>query len=81
MKFYKIFLSVSLWCLNIQLSSAQENNFISYDQVITGSRLSFKMVPIQGGTFLIGSAANEKGRNADQRSNNVAIVVLYNRQI
>ena len=57
---------MSLWCLNIQLSSAQENNFISYDQVITGSPLSFKMLPIQGGTFLIGSAANEKGRNADE---------------
>ncbi|TRZ83465.1 MAG: formylglycine-generating enzyme family protein [Sediminibacterium sp.] len=31
-----------------------------------GSNLSFKMVPIQGGTFTIGSAANEKGRNADE---------------
>jgi formylglycine-generating enzyme required for sulfatase activity len=46
--------------------SAQENNFMIYDQALTASRLSFKMVPIQAGTFVIGSAANEKGRNADE---------------
>jgi formylglycine-generating enzyme required for sulfatase activity len=57
---------VGLWCLNAQYSSAQEINFISYDQVITGSQLSFKMVPIKGGTFLIGSVSNEKGRNVDE---------------
>ena len=37
-----------------------------YDQAILGSRLNFKMVPIQGGEFLIGSPVNEKGRNADE---------------
>ena len=66
MKFYKIFLSVGFWFLATQLTSAQENNFMPYDQAILGSRLSFKMVPIQGGEFTIGSAANEKGRNADE---------------
>ena len=37
---------------------AQENNFISYDQPLVGSTLRFKMVPIQGGDFLLGSAEN-----------------------
>jgi formylglycine-generating enzyme required for sulfatase activity len=66
LNFYKIFLSIGFWCLSAQLTSAQENNFIPYDQAIIGSHLSFKMVPIQAGTFLIGTAANEKGRNADE---------------
>ena len=45
---------------------AQENNFISYDQPLVGSTLRFKMVPIQGGDFLLGSAENEKGRNKEE---------------
>jgi formylglycine-generating enzyme required for sulfatase activity len=63
---YKIILSIGICLLATQLISAQENNFMPYDQTILGSRLSFKMVPIQGGEFTIGSAANEKGRNADE---------------
>ena len=66
MKLYKIILSIGICLLATQLISAQENNFMPYDQTILGSRLSFKMVPIQGGEFTIGSAANEKGRNADE---------------
>jgi formylglycine-generating enzyme required for sulfatase activity len=66
LKFYKIFLSFCFWCLTAQLTIAQENNFMPYDQAILGSRLNFKMVPIQGGEFLIGSPVNEKGRNADE---------------
>jgi len=57
---------VWLWCLNTQLISAQEIYFMPYDQALIGSHLSFKMVPIKGGTFLIGSANNEKGRNIDE---------------
>jgi len=66
LKLYKIILSIGICLLATQLISAQENNFMPYDQTILGSRLSFKMVPIQGGEFTIGSAANEKGRNADE---------------
>ncbi|MEY4051571.1 MAG: hypothetical protein RIR64_556 [Bacteroidota bacterium] len=55
-----------LWCLNTQLISAQEIYFMPYVQALIGSHLSFKMVPIKGGTFLIGSANNEKGRNIDE---------------
>ena len=45
---------------------AQENNFISYDQPMLGSSLRFKMIPIKGGDFLIGSTENEKGRNTEE---------------
>ena len=65
MKFYKFILCFCI-CLTTYEVSAQENNFMIYDQALTASRLSFKMVPIQAGTFVIGSAANEKGRNADE---------------
>ena len=41
-------------------------SFISYSQKITGSNLSFKMVPIPAGSFTIGSDQKEKGHNADE---------------
>ena len=66
MKFYKIFLSIYFLIAAATLTYAQENNFISYDQPLLGSTLRFKMVPIQGGDFLIGSAENEIGRNKDE---------------
>ena len=42
------------------------NNFVPYQQKIEGSKLAFKMVPIQAGKFLIGSKATEKNRKADE---------------
>lgn len=65
MKLYKIILSICI-CLTTYIVSAQENSFLPYDQAISGSLLSFKMIPIKGGTFILGSAANEKGRNIDE---------------
>jgi formylglycine-generating enzyme required for sulfatase activity len=38
----------------------------TYNQKITGSNLTFKMVPIPAGSFIMGSDENEKGRNADE---------------
>ncbi len=43
-----------------------DNNFKAYEQNIPGSNLHFKMVPIQAGSFLIGSPANEKNRNVNE---------------
>lgn len=40
--------------------------FISYQQKIEPSTLSFKMIPIQGGKFLMGSSPTEKFRNTDE---------------
>jgi len=46
LKSYKFILCFCI-CLANYLVSAQENNFMIYDQAILGSRLGFKMVPIR----------------------------------
>src|SRR5437868_4402895 len=38
----------------------------SYVETIPGSKVSFEMVPIPGGTFLMGSPPTESGRSADE---------------
>lgn len=40
--------------------------FKPYEQTIPGSVVKFKMVPITAGSFTIGSAASEKGRDPDE---------------
>ncbi len=37
-----------------------------YTEMIPGSEVSFDMVPIPGGTFMMGSPESEKGRSADE---------------
>ena len=46
---------------------AQSNQaFEVYSQQIPGTDVSCKMVPVKGGSFLLGSPANEKNRNKDE---------------
>ncbi len=61
----KIIVSFFLACIML-VTSAQDNNFSIYEQPLLHSGLRFKMIPIQGGEFLIGSPENEKGRNSDE---------------
>jgi formylglycine-generating enzyme required for sulfatase activity len=42
------------------------DSFTVYEQSIPGSSLHFKMVPIQGGQFLMGSSDNDKSRKPDE---------------
>ena len=49
-----------------QVAIAQTKTFEPYSQQIPGTEVSFKMVPIKGGTFQLGSPNNEKGRNKDE---------------
>ncbi len=45
-----------------------------YKQVVPGTDVSYEMVPIPGGQFVMGSPASEAGRNADEGpQHNVAI--------
>src|SRR6266850_5217973 len=37
-----------------------------YVETIPGSKVSFEMMPIPGGTYRMGSPANESGRSADE---------------
>jgi formylglycine-generating enzyme required for sulfatase activity len=44
----------------------KDTSFTSFVQSIPGSSISFKMVPIPAGSFLMGSAATEKSRKEDE---------------
>ena len=52
-----------LFFLSFQFSSG---SFKTYTQLINGSDISIKMVPITGGNFLMGSPDNEIGRKSDE---------------
>jgi hypothetical protein len=53
--------------LPVQLLSAQAQSqkpgFEKYAETIPGSQVSFELVPIAGGEFMMGSPATEKGAN------------------
>ena len=61
---YISFILLLVFCTN----NAQNNTttFAPYQQKIDGSELSFKMIPIQAGKFIMGSKATEKNRKADE---------------
>lgn len=39
---------------------------VPYDETIPGSDVTFRMIPVPGGTFRMGSPENEQGRTADE---------------
>ncbi len=45
---------------------AVKNDHKAYTETISGSQVKFDMVPIPGGTFLMGSPPNEPGRKPDE---------------
>ncbi len=57
-----------LACLGSQLNAQTEQDtaFQAYTAVIPGSEVSFKMTPIPGGTYLMGSPESEEGRDEDE---------------
>ncbi len=50
----------------VVIAQSSKENFQSYQQSIPGSSLQFKMVPIQAGSFLMGSPTNEKNRQEEE---------------
>ncbi|MEK6246548.1 MAG: formylglycine-generating enzyme family protein, partial [Planctomycetales bacterium] len=44
----------------------EKGYMIPYQQVIPGTEAFFEMVPVPGGTFVLGSPKDEKGRNDDE---------------
>jgi formylglycine-generating enzyme required for sulfatase activity len=56
--------AVFFFLLSSSALSAQDLK--PYEQTLPGSTVKFKMIPIPGGTFAIGSPANEPGREADE---------------
>jgi formylglycine-generating enzyme required for sulfatase activity len=62
-------LSVTIFCIFSFLTvPAQTGNesFKPYEQSMPGSALQFKMVPVRGGSFLMGSPVKEKKKEADE---------------
>ncbi len=47
--------------------SASDTSFKKYDQQIPGSTIKFTMVPIPGGSFMIGSPDSDKHKEADEQ--------------
>ncbi|GBF17995.1 MULTISPECIES: formylglycine-generating enzyme family protein [Arenibacter] len=48
------------------LNESQSSGFGRYAEKIPGSEITINMVPINGGTFLMGSPPNEVGRSSDE---------------
>ncbi|MBX2921665.1 MAG: SUMF1/EgtB/PvdO family nonheme iron enzyme [Chitinophagaceae bacterium] len=75
MKFILIFgLAISFVFLSFQITGIPYSavhitdhfDFSSYSEIIPGSSESIKMVPVPGGTFVMGSANDEPDRNANE---------------
>ena len=57
---------IGSFCIIFCSAQSDNENFKAYQQTIPGSTLQFKMVPIKGGSFLMGSNDKEKNRDADE---------------
>ncbi|WP_310684530.1 SUMF1/EgtB/PvdO family nonheme iron enzyme [Aliifodinibius sp. S!AR15-10] len=66
---FKIFLWVGVvfsFALSGQKKAGITSEFIPYSQKVPGSELGIELVPVTGGTFLMGSPVQETGREADE---------------
>ena len=57
---------ISFFCIIFCSAQSVNEDFKEYQQTIPGSTLQFKMVPINGGSFLMGSSEKEKNHEADE---------------
>ncbi|MEP6947833.1 MAG: SUMF1/EgtB/PvdO family nonheme iron enzyme [Ginsengibacter sp.] len=57
---------ISSFCIIFCSAQSTDENFKVYEQPVPGSTLQFKMVPVNGGSFLMGSNDKEKNRNEDE---------------
>lgn len=55
-----------IFLLGLALQPVTDTSFIPYQQTIPGTNVSFKMIPVTGGSFVMGSKPGENGRNADE---------------
>ncbi|MEO7049723.1 MAG: SUMF1/EgtB/PvdO family nonheme iron enzyme, partial [Ferruginibacter sp.] len=52
--------------INTIAQTNSDTAFVSYEQKIPGTTVSFKMIPIPSGAFVMGSPENEKGHQPDE---------------
>jgi formylglycine-generating enzyme required for sulfatase activity len=50
----------------VAFSQLTDTAFKPYEQMMPGSALKFKMTPVKGGSFTMGSPETETGRSADE---------------
>ena len=60
-----------------RLKVTPESEMTPYTNTIPGTRVSYGMVPIRGGEFVMGSSDGEKGRNADEGPQHKAKVLPF----
>ena len=73
LKYLSITILSGVSCL-FSIAQGVPAEFKTFTQTIPGSTISFSMVPIKGGNFLMGSPAAEKSRDADEGpQRNIAI--------
>ncbi|MEJ7680784.1 MAG: SUMF1/EgtB/PvdO family nonheme iron enzyme [Segetibacter sp.] len=58
--------SILFVLLNKIIAQPVTDSFSSYNQSIPGTEIKFKMVPVSGGSFIMGSDTKEKGREPDE---------------
>jgi formylglycine-generating enzyme required for sulfatase activity len=63
---FKIVLSICLLESSVLLAQNVDDNFKAYEQLVPGSSLPYKMVPIPAGTFLMGSSSKDQNHSADE---------------
>ncbi|MEO9004337.1 MAG: SUMF1/EgtB/PvdO family nonheme iron enzyme [Ginsengibacter sp.] len=61
-----LFLLLSLKYSPVAWSQDKAESFNGYEQNIPGTEVNFRMLPIQAGSFNMGSPENEKGHQADE---------------
>jgi formylglycine-generating enzyme required for sulfatase activity len=61
---------IALFCFNSFENddhlNVDQDSFSEYSRIIPGSDVYIDMVPVEGGTFLMGSPEDEQGRSADE---------------
>ncbi len=69
-------LFIGFWVLEIAAQSTDSSR-AAYTLQIPGSLISFKMVPISGGSFTMGSVETEKGRRADEGPQHTVTIAAF----
>jgi formylglycine-generating enzyme required for sulfatase activity len=63
---YYLFFVLFVSALHRLSAQSADTSFKAYEQSIPGSSVTFKMAPIKGGSFIMGSPDSEKGRDIDE---------------
>ncbi len=58
--------AVGIFCFLFLAAQKDSGTFKVYEQALPNSAMQFKMVPISGGSFLMGSPAKEKKKDTDE---------------